>query len=274
VADGVVHEPRKVYEKAAKKVKKTLDYYIKPGEHWAGVAREMAFENPPLARLFLSWLSAYLWAVEDRNEKAVAEFLTAAVMGDGSIQSGEVTLAIGRFSADEEEAGPVTHVHKAALGVLEAASYAPERIYAEVDFREGEMWGSVKPPIEREVEVEGRRLKVRVEEGEARREQGGTREHLVVEIRAEVVEEGREVIVEKEAKFFKSGGEIVGYVNIHAGAEGGREADYARTAAVLKALGVESWSRKPEQIQLTGGALDVLMRLEPVCAALGQCRKT
>ncbi|MGB9705429.1 MAG: PaRep2b protein, partial [Pyrobaculum sp.] len=34
-------------------------------------------------------------------------------------------------------------------------------------FREGEMWGSVKPPIEKEVEVEGRRLKVRVEEVEA-----------------------------------------------------------------------------------------------------------
>ncbi|MGC9050684.1 MAG: PaRep2b protein, partial [Pyrobaculum sp.] len=59
---------------------------------------------------------------------------------------------------------------------------------------------------------------------------------------------------------------------IHAGAEGGREAEHLRTVAVLKALGVERWSRKPEQIQLSGGALDVFMRLEPVCAALGQCQ--
>ncbi len=34
-------------------------------------------------------------------------------------------------------------------------------------FREGEMWGSAKPPIEEEVEVEGRRLKVRIEGVEA-----------------------------------------------------------------------------------------------------------
>ncbi|MGC9131732.1 MAG: hypothetical protein ACP5H5_09140, partial [Pyrobaculum sp.] len=80
--------------------------------------------------------------------------------------------------------------------------------------------------------------------------------------------------VEKEAKFFKSGGEIVGYVNIHASAEGGREADYARTAAVLKALGVDKWIREERRLRLTGSALDALMRLEPVCAALGQCRKT
>jgi hypothetical protein len=131
-------------------------------------------------------------------------------------------------------------------------------------FREGEMWGSVKPPIEKEVEVEGRRLKVHVEEVEAWREKGKKKEQLVVRVRARVAEEGREVTIEKEARFFKSGGVIHGYVNIHAGAEGGREADYARTAAVLKALGVEGWSRKERQILLKGGALDALMRLEPV----------
>ncbi|MGC9049913.1 MAG: hypothetical protein ACP5J3_03220, partial [Pyrobaculum sp.] len=82
------------------------------------------------------------------------------------------------------------------------------------------------------------------------------------------------VAVEKEARLFKtSGGEIVGYVIIHAGAEGGREADYTRTAAVLKALGVEKWSRVERKIRLTGGALDALMRLEPVCRALGICQK-
>ncbi|MCU7788847.1 MULTISPECIES: hypothetical protein [unclassified Pyrobaculum] len=53
-----------------------------------------------------------------------------------------------------------------------------------------------------------------------------------------------------------------------------RGADYARTAAVLKTLGVESWSKQKKQIRLTGGALDALMRLEPVCTALGQCGKT
>jgi hypothetical protein len=140
-------------------------------------------------------------------------------------------------------------------------------------FREGEQWGAIKPPIEKEVEVEGRRLKIRVEEVEAWREEGKTREHLVVRVKARVFEEGREVALEKEARFSKSGNRIYGYVIIHAGAEGGREADYARTVAVLKALGVESWSRQKKQIRLTGGALDAMMKLEPVCRALGICQK-
>ncbi|MGC9130198.1 MAG: PaRep2b protein [Pyrobaculum sp.] len=136
-------------------------------------------------------------------------------------------------------------------------------------FREGEMWGSVKPPIEKEVEVEGRWLKVRIEEVEAAIERGKTRGHLVVRVKAKVFDGNSEVAVEKEARFFKtSGGVIRGYVNIQASAEGGREADYVRTAAVLKALGVESWSRQKKQIRLTGGALDTLMRLEPVSRAL------
>jgi hypothetical protein len=113
---------------------------------------------------------------------------------------------------------------------------------------------------------------VKVEEVEAWREQSETREHLVVKVRAKVKEEGWEVAVEKEAKFYKASyGAAIGYIDIHAGAEGGREADYARTAAVLKALGVDKWSRKERQIQLTGGALDALMRLKPVCRALGAC---
>ncbi|WP_308215138.1 hypothetical protein [Pyrobaculum sp. 3827-6] len=597
VAEEVVQELRKAYEEAAKKVEKTLDYYTQPEKYWAGVAREMAFENASLARFFLSWLSMYLWAVKDKNEKAVAdsltaskavaEFLTAAVMGDGSIQSGEVTLTIGKLSTrgeedgageegaggaktKEEEAETITHVHKAALalGVLAKAGHAPERVYAKVDeksrwfelawgvdaargflssaslwlyavelaggsdeirikysraleivgvearlegfttegkrpkarlvvrlggdvaeytirlhknntvvvefgttdreeaerraavlravgvrvevkkkydksrgrdvwyiavttnalaadsvhetvrgavadflgqcretgvlkedvyrrlaakfergvpewgevrfsvrltkdgavvvhyrpsdpqsfreavellrglgmrdscegewcivhftarepregeegyvyitadglryigwlalhgdekaqrlkemllreaeargvevrrrleqyFREGEQWGSVKPPIEKEVEVEGKKVRVRVEAVEAGVKQGKTREHLVVEIRAKVVEENHEFAVEKEAKFFKTRGEIKGYVIIRD--EGGREADYARTAAVLKALGVKQWNRKEDQLQLTGGALDALMKLEPVCATLGICQKT
>ncbi|MGC9119783.1 MAG: PaRep2b protein, partial [Thermoproteus sp.] len=93
-------------------------------------------------------------------------------------------------------------------------------------FREGEQWGSVKPPIEKEVEVEGRRVKVRVEAVEAGVERSGTKEHLVVRVRAVVAEEDREIVVEKEARFFKSGDRVYGYVNIHAGVEGGREADY------------------------------------------------
>ncbi|MGB9705809.1 MAG: hypothetical protein ACPL3C_10190 [Pyrobaculum sp.] len=149
---------------------------------------------------------------------------------------------------------------------------ARERL--EQHFREGEQWGSVKPPIEKEVGVEGRRVKVRVEEVEAWTERSERKEHLVVKVRAKVVEENREFAVEKEARFFKtSRGMIYGYVIIHAGAEGGREADYTRTAAVLKALGVKKWSRVERKIRLTGGALDALMRLEPVCRALGICQK-
>ncbi|AET32884.1 PaRep2b protein [Pyrobaculum ferrireducens] len=592
MAEEVVQELRRVYEKAVKEVGGTLDRYTQPGEHWAGVAREMAFENASLTRFFLSWLSAYLWAAEG-DKRAVADFLTAAVMGDGSIQTavrreesgvelaGDVRLTVGRFSAKKKkkrgEVEKVTHIHKAALalGVLKAAGHAPERVYAkvggervwfelawgvdkareflssaslwlyavelaggadeirikylralevvgvearlegftaegkrprarlvvrlggdtaeysirlregnavvlefnttrreeaerraallravgvkaEVDkyydksrgrdvwhidvstnalaaesvheavrkavaeflkkcreagvlgeeayrrlaakfergmpewgevrfsvrltgsgavevvyrpqspqsfskavellrglgmrdscegvwcvvhftarepregeegfvritahglryigwlalhgeggarekaqrlkemllkeaerrgeevrrrleeyFREGEQWGTVKPPIEKEVEVEGRRVRVRVEEVEAGVKQGKTREHLVVKIRAKVFEGDSEVTLEKEARFYKkSGGEIMGYVVIHASAEGGREADYARTTAVLKTLGVDKWIREKGRIQLTSGAVDALMRLEPVCAALGQCRKT
>jgi hypothetical protein len=139
-------------------------------------------------------------------------------------------------------------------------------------FREGEMWGSVKPPIEEEVDIDGKRVKVRVEEVEAWREKSEKREHLVVKVRAKVVEGNSEVAVEKEVRFFKkSDGAIYGYANIHADAEGGRKADYLRTAAVLKALGVEKWRREEKRIQLTGGALGALMRLEPVCRALGMC---
>ncbi|AET32528.1 hypothetical protein [Pyrobaculum ferrireducens] len=95
-----------------------------------------------------------------------------------------------------------------------------------------------------------------------------------VKARVEDFKESREVALEKEASFFKTrGGVIKGYVNIHAGAKGGPEADYIRTAAVLKALGVEKWGKQKRQIRLTGGALVAFMRLEPVCAALGICQK-
>ncbi|MGB9705664.1 MAG: hypothetical protein ACPL3C_09455, partial [Pyrobaculum sp.] len=105
-------------------------------------------------------------------------------------------------------------------------------------------------------------------------EHGRTKEHLVVRVKAKVIEGSSEVTLEKEARFYKeSDGEINGYVNIYASVEGGREADYMRTAAVLKTLGVEKWRRQKGQILLTGSALDALMRLEPVCAALGICQK-
>ncbi|MGC8994447.1 MAG: PaRep2b protein, partial [Pyrobaculum sp.] len=130
--------------------------------------------------------------------------------------------------------------------------------------------GTIKPPVERE--VEGRRLRVHVEAVEAGVERGGTKEHLVVKMRARVLEGWREAVVEKWAKFYKSsGGEASGYVNIYAGAEGGREADYLRTAAVLKALGVERWHRAPRQIRLTSGALEALMGVEPVCRTVRLC---
>jgi hypothetical protein len=81
--------------------------------------------------------------------------------------------------------------------------------------------------------------------------------------------------VEKEVRLFKkSDGTAIGYVIIHADAKGGRETDYLRTVAVLKTLGVEKWSKEERRIRLTGSALGALMRLESVCAALGQCGKT
>jgi hypothetical protein len=54
-------------------------------------------------------------------------------------------------------------------------------------FREGEQWGSVRPPIEKEVNVDGKWLKVRIEEVEAGIERGETKEYLVVKMRAKVM---------------------------------------------------------------------------------------
>jgi hypothetical protein len=158
---------------------------------------------------------------------------------------------------------------KALLKRAEARGEEVRRLL-ERRFREGERYGSVKLPVEREVEVEGRRVKVRVEEVEARREVGKVKEHFVVRVRAEVDGGGRRIAVEKELKFYKKRYGIVrGYVIIRASAEGGREADYIRTAAVLKALGVEKWSRpKKDCMCFSRAALDALAALEPVARVL------
>jgi hypothetical protein len=207
---------------------------------------------------------------------------------------------IVHFAAREPEGGKPGYVHITADGLRyigwlalhgegeakEKAQWLKEMLLREAErkgeevrrrleeyFREGEQWGTVKTPIEKEVEVEGRRMKVLIEEVEAWREKSKKTEHLVVKIKAKVFEGEHEAAVEKEAKFYKeSGGRVYGYVVLH-GTEEERKADYARTAAVLKALGVEKWSRKPKQIRLTGGALDALMKLEPVCIALGICQR-
>ncbi|MGB9704376.1 MAG: hypothetical protein ACPL3C_02920 [Pyrobaculum sp.] len=136
--------------------------------HWAKVAENMAFENASLTRYFLSWLSMYLWAAEG-DGKAVAEFLTAAVMGDGSIQTREVTLAVGKFSTDEEKTGPVTHVHKAALvlGVLAKAGHAPERVYARA--RGEGRWFELEWGAEKAVRFSVQRLSLAVRRGAGRR---------------------------------------------------------------------------------------------------------
>ncbi|AET31881.1 PaRep2b protein [Pyrobaculum ferrireducens] len=225
--------------------------------------------------------------------KAV-EFL----LGLGMRDTCEGEWCIVHFTAREPEGGRPGYVYITADGLRyvgwlalhgdERAQRLKEMLLKEAEargrevrrrleeyFREGEQWGTVKPPIEKEVEVEGRRVKVRIEEVEAGVKQGKTREHLVVRVKAKVFDGNSEAAVEKDAKFYKASRNMIkGYVNIHAGAEGGREADYIRTAAVLKTLGVESWSRQKGRIRLTGGALDTLMRLEPVCTTLGQCRKT
>ncbi|MCU7788600.1 PaRep2b protein [Pyrobaculum sp. 3827-6] len=217
----------------------------------------------------------------------------------GMLDSCEGEWCFVHFTAREPRGGEKGHVYITADGLRyigwlasrgdERAQWLRDMLLKEAEvkgvkvreqlerrFSEGEEWGRVKPPVEREVEVEGRKLKVLIEEVEAGVEHGETREHLVVKIRAKVFEEDSEVAVDKEAKFYKSGGRIYGYVNIRD--ERGRQADYTRAAAVLKALGIEEWSvnrerGKPKQIRLTGGALDTFMSLEPVCRALGMCQK-
>jgi hypothetical protein len=188
-------------------------------------------------------------------------------------------LCISHFTAREPEGGSRSYVRITADGLRyigwlasrgdERAQRLREALLKEAGaksegvrrllerrFREGEQWGSVKPPFEREVEVEGRRLRVRVEEVGAVLKRG-RREWLVVEVRAEV---GGSATA-KEIWLYGDG-RVRGYV------DGGRgEEERLRTAALLKALGI-MWSMGKTRFLLSSTALAALMRLEPVCRLL------
>ncbi|MGB9705878.1 MAG: hypothetical protein ACPL3C_10545, partial [Pyrobaculum sp.] len=73
VAAEAVGVLKSAYEKAAARVGGML-LNVDPDKYWAKVAEKMVYTNAPLARFFLSWLSAYLWAAEGKA-KAVADFL-------------------------------------------------------------------------------------------------------------------------------------------------------------------------------------------------------
>jgi len=106
--------------------------------------------------------------------------------------------------------------------------------------------------FEREVEVDGKRYKVKVRDGEAVEEDRGGRELLRLKITAEVGRVEGEHIVDRVVREYTitfgrrgSNNAAMGRAYARADAPGGREADAERFAAVIKALtGREPWIRR------------------------------
>jgi hypothetical protein len=110
---------------------------------------------------------------------------------------------------------------------------------------EGKAWGSLTlKGFEKEVEVDGRRHKVKVRGGEAVEEDRGGRKLLRIRITAEVGRvEGEHTIVDRVVReytitFGRYGrnNAAVGFATARADAPGGREADAERFSALVKAL--------------------------------------
>jgi hypothetical protein len=122
-------ELRKVEpSKVAADMYTSLKRYIEEG----GALEDKIFGHRLVSRLFLPWIMAYLWAKEGNN-RAVADFITATIVGDGTIGN-DVRLAIGESSTEEGDALRMSHIHKAALvlGILQAINKTPVAIYAKV----------------------------------------------------------------------------------------------------------------------------------------------
>ncbi len=109
---------------------------------------------------------------------------------------------------------------------------------------EGKAWGSLKPKgFVKEVEVDGRRYKVKVIDGEAVEEGEGDRKLLRMRITAEVGRVEGEHIVDRVVReytitYSRRGADnaAVGRTYASAEAPGGREADAERFSALVKAL--------------------------------------
>ncbi len=110
---------------------------------------------------------------------------------------------------------------------------------------EGRSWGSLKlEDFEMEVEVNGKKYKVKVINGKAVEEDRGGRKLLRIRITAEVGRvEGEHTIVDRVVReytitYSRRGADnaTLGYATARADAPGGREADAERFSALIKAL--------------------------------------
>jgi hypothetical protein len=121
--------------------------------------------------------------------------------------------------------------------ILQRAWEEGEDVYrkAEEIVKEGRARGSLRlEGFEKEVEVNGRRLKVSIIDGEAVEEDRGGKTLLRIRITAEVDRVRRDYAITYSRRGKLNA--IVGFAVARADAPGGREADAERLAAVIKAL--------------------------------------
>ncbi len=148
--------------------------------------------------------------------------------------------------------------------ILRRAGEAGEGVFekAQKIIEEGMSWGSLKlKDFEMEVEVNGRRYKVKVIDGEAVEEDRGDRKLLRIKITAEVGRVEGEHIVDRVVReytitYSRRGADnvAVGYATARADAPGGRKADAERYSALIKAL----TGREPRMREKGDGSIEVV----------------
>jgi hypothetical protein len=124
---------------------------------------------------------------------------------------------------------------------------------AEKIVKEGKERGSLTlKGFEREVEVNGRRYKVKVIDGEAVEEDRGGRMLLRIKIKAEI--DGVRSDYEMTYSRRKTDNAALGFAVTRADAPGGREADAERYSALIKAL----TGREPRVYRRSDGRIDIM----------------
>jgi hypothetical protein len=146
---------------------------------------------------------------------------------------------------------------------------------------EGKAWGSLTlKGFEVEVELDGKKYKVKVIDGEAVEEDRGGRKLLRIKIKAEVGRVEGEHIVDRVVREYtitygryEDDNKTRGFAYASAKALGGREADAKRLAAVIKALtGREPWIRRRSdgkiEVVCYEGHLEGFMRYEELAETI------
>ncbi len=160
--------------------------------------------------------------------------------------------------------------------ILQRAKEEGDDVYekAREIIEEGKAWGSLTlKDFEKEVEVDGKKYKVKVIDGEAVEEDRGGRKLLRIKITAEVGRvEGEHTIVNRVVREYTitygrygANNEAMGFAVARVDAPGGREADAERFSALIKALtgrepGVYRTKDGKIKIQCYEGHLEGFMR--------------